>query len=98
MAEGTAIARPIRLPECLEVLRSSGGGAVMLAEEEIGAATLELARAGVYVEPTCAQAAAAFGTLLRAGAIAPGETTVVVLTGTGLKSTPRVAELLGVAL
>jgi len=98
MAEGTAIAHPIRLPECLAVLRESEGGAVMLEEAEIGAATLELARTGIYVEPTCAQAAAAFGHLLRAGRIAPEETTVVVLTGTGLKSTPRIAELLGVAL
>lgn len=98
MAEGTAIAQPIRLPECLSVLRESGGGAVMLAEDEIGAATLELARSGIYVEPTCAQAAAAFASLLKAGIISPEETTVVVLTGTGLKSTPRIAELLGVAL
>jgi threonine synthase len=98
IAEGTAIAQPIRLPECLAVLRESGGGAVMLAEEEIAAATLDLARTGVYVEPTCAQAAAAFGRLLRAGAIRAEETTVVVLTGTGLKATPRIAELLGVAL
>ncbi len=98
MAEGTAIAQPIRLPECLGVLRESGGGAVMLAEDEIGAATLELARSGIYVEPTCAQAAAAFARLLKAGTIRADETTVVVLTGTGLKSTPRIAELLGVAL
>lgn len=98
MAEGTAIAQPIRLPECLAVLRESGGGAVMLEEAEIGAATLELARGGIYVEPTCAQAAAAFARLLRAGTIRPEEKTVVVLTGTGLKATPRIAELLGVAL
>ncbi|MBV1799558.1 pyridoxal-phosphate dependent enzyme [Siccirubricoccus sp. G192] len=98
IAEGTAIAQPIRLPECLEALRESGGGAVMLSEKEIGAATLELARGGVYVEPTSAQAAAAFGRLLRAGSINPAETTVVVLTGSGLKSTPRIAELLGVTL
>ena len=34
----------------------------------------------------------------RAGAIRADETTVVVLTGTGLKATPRIAELLGVTL
>jgi threonine synthase len=50
------------------------------------------------VEPTCAQAEAAFRRLLETGAIKPGETTVLVLTGTGLKATPRIAELLGVAL
>jgi threonine synthase len=96
IAEGTAIAQPLRLRECLGVLQQSQGGAVMLTEAEIGQATLELARTGIYVEPTCAQAAAAFAKLLRAGTINAGETTVVVLTGTGLKSTPRIAELLGV--
>jgi len=98
LAEGTAIAQPIRTPEVMAVLRESQGGAVMLSEAEIAAATLELARTGIYVEPTCAQAAAAFVKLLEAGTIRADETTVVVLTGTGLKSTPRIAELLGVAI
>jgi threonine synthase len=98
IAEGTAIAQPIRTPEVMAVLHESQGSAVMLTEAEIGAATLELARTGIYVEPTCAQAAAAFTKLLEAGTIRADETTVVVLTGTGLKSTPRIAELLGVAI
>jgi threonine synthase len=98
IAEGTAIAQPIRLPECLTALRESAGGAVLLEEDEIAAASLELARMGVYVEPTCAQAAAAFAKLVAARRIAARETTVVVLTGTGLKATPSYAELLGVAL
>lgn len=98
IAEGTAIAQPIRTREVVGVLNETGGGAVMLSEEEIGAALLSLARSGVYVEPTCAQAAAAFGRLLETGTIHADETTVVVMTGTGLKATPRIAELLGVAI
>ena len=94
IAEGTAIAAPIRLRECIGVLRQTHGGAVMLSEAEIGAMTLELARGGLYVEPTCAQAAAAFVKLLGSGTIGAAETTVVVLTGTGLKATARIAELL----
>ena len=94
IAEGTAIAAPIRLRECIGVLRQTQGGAVMLTEAEIGAMTLELARGGIYVEPTCAQAAAAFVKLRAAGTINTMETTVVVLTGTGLKATPLIAELL----
>jgi threonine synthase len=96
IAEGTAIAHPLRLPECLAALRESGGGAVLLGEAEIAASSLALARRGVYVEPTCAQAAAAFNRLREAGRIAARESTVIVLTGTGLKATPRYAELLGV--
>ncbi len=98
IAEGTAIAQPIRLAEVLGTLRATRGGAVMLSEDEIGAATLDLARIGIYVEPTSAQAAAAFRKLLDAGAITPEQTTVLVLTGSGLKATPRIAELLGVGL
>ncbi|HZF76678.1 MAG TPA: pyridoxal-phosphate dependent enzyme [Acetobacteraceae bacterium] len=98
IAEGNAIAQPIRLPECLAALRETVGGAVLLEEAEIAEAALGLARGGIYVEPTCAQAAAAFGRLLAQGRIAPRETTVVLMTGTGLKSTPRYAEMLGVAL
>lgn len=96
IAEGTAIAQPIRLREVVAALRDSGGGAVLLKETAIAAATLDLARRGFYVEPTCAQAAAAFSALRADGRIGAGETAVVVLTGTGLKATPRFAELLGV--
>ena len=98
MAEGTAIAQPVRMREVLGALRETDGGAVMLSEAEIGKATLDLARIGIYVEPTCAQAAAAFAKLLETGTITPEQTTVLVMTGTGLKATPRIAELMGVTL
>ncbi|MBS0640823.1 MAG: pyridoxal-phosphate dependent enzyme [Proteobacteria bacterium] len=98
IAEGTAIAHPIRLREVLGVLHATDGGAVSLTEAEIAKATLDLARMGLYVEPTSAQAVAAFGKLIGAGAITAEQTTVIVLTGSGLKATPRVAELLGMAL
>jgi threonine synthase len=98
IAEGTAIAQPVRMIEVLGALRGSRGGAVTLTEVEIAQATLALARGGVYVEPTCAQAAGAFVKLLETGTITPDQTTVLVLTGSGLKATPKIAELLGIAL
>jgi threonine synthase len=98
IAEGTAIARPIRMREVLGALRETRGGAVTLTEDEIGKATLDLARIGIYVEPTSAQAAAALGKLLETGTIIPEQTTVLVMTGTGLKATSRIAELLGIGL
>ena len=94
IAEGTAIAQPIRLREVLGVLRETRGGAVTLTEPEIAAAMFELARIGLYVEPTGAQAVGAFAKLLTAGTIAPEQTTVLVLTGSGLKATGRIEELL----
>ena len=98
IAEGTAIARPVRLREVVDALHESGGGAVALAEEEIAAATLELGRMGIGVEPTSAQAYAAHRRLLASGEIEPGEASVLVLTGSALKATPTIAGLLGVAL
>ncbi|HET6307679.1 MAG TPA: threonine synthase [Rhodopila sp.] len=98
IAEGTAIAQPIRMREVLGALRETRGGAVTLTEAEIAKVTLDLARTGIYVEPTSAQAAAAFAKLLETGTITPEQTTVLVLTGSGLKATPRIAELMGIAL
>ncbi|MGH7102780.1 MAG: pyridoxal-phosphate dependent enzyme [Acetobacteraceae bacterium] len=94
IAEGTAIAAPIRLRAVLGALRASRGGVARLTETEIGAATLDLARMGLYVEPTAAQAAAAFRHLVVRGTIAPGAVSVVVLTGSGLKAGGRIAELI----
>ena len=98
IAEGTAIAKPIRMREVLGALRETGGGAILLSEAEIGGAMRTLAETGLYVEPTAAQVAAAFGKLLQSGAITPEQTTILVLTGSGLKATARIAEYLGVAL
>ena len=95
IAEGTAIAQPIRLPEVVDVLRRTGGGALMLEEDEIAHATLALARTGVYVEPTSAQAFAALERLVTRGDVPRDATCVVVLTGSGLKATARIAELVG---
>lgn len=98
IAEGTAIAQPVRMKEVLAALRGSGGGAVTISEDRIAAAALALAGAGLYVEPTCAQVLAGFEDLLQAGTIAPEQTSVLVLTGAGAKATPRFAEILGIAL
>jgi len=97
IAEGTAIAKPVRLREVLGALRETEGGAVTLAEAEIEAALFDLARTGLYVEPTGAQVLAAFDKLRASGAIAQGQRTVLVLTGSGMKATPRIAGLLGIS-
>src|SRR5271166_1546388 len=95
IAEGTAIARPVRAREVLAAIRRSGGAAVAVTEDEIVEAMNDLARSGLYAEPTSASAAAALSTLLERGVIRPEETTVLVLTGSGLKATQRIGELMG---
>ncbi len=96
IAEGTSIARPVRTREVLGAVRRSGGTTVAVSESEIEAAHDELARTGLYVEPTSASAAAALSNLLDAGMVRLEETTVLVLTGSGLKATQRIAELMGI--
>ena len=98
IADGIATMRPVRTAEVLRALRRSQGGVAAVAEEEIAPALAALGRLGLFVEPTAATAAAALTQLLRDGTSAPHETTVVVLTGHGLKAAERIGELLGVAI
>ncbi len=96
-AEGTAIAKPIRRREVIAALRASRGGAVLVSETSIETGLFDLARTGVYVEPTSAQVVAGFSKLLAEGTIQPDETTILVMTGSGLKATGRIGEQMGIA-
>jgi threonine synthase len=94
IAEGIASSKPTRVAEALRAVRESGGGVVAVSEDDIVAALGMLARKGLYVEPTSAAAGAGLTQLLASGAIKPGEATVLVLTGTGLKASDKIGELL----
>ena len=94
IADGIATVKPVRTAEVLAALRRSGGGVVTVPEAEIGPALKTLGRLGLFVEPTAATASAALSRLLRDRTIRPDETTIVVLTGHGLKATDKIAELL----
>jgi threonine synthase len=94
LAEGASIAKPVRGRELLSALRASDGGTVAVAENEIVSGLRELAMQGIYIEPTSAVAVAGARQLLHEGTIAPGETTVVMLTGSGLKATEAISRLL----
>ncbi len=96
IADGIATTRPVRATQVLRALRRSRGGVVAVAEAEIGAALLALGRLGLFVEPTAATAGAALTRLICDGTIKPGETTVTVLTGSGLKAADRIGDLLGI--
>ena len=96
IAEGTAIARPLRRREVIAAIRGSAGGAVLVPDAAIEASLFALARLGVYVEPTSAQVAAAFEIGRTSGMVGASDTTVLVMTGSGLKATSRIASLLGI--
>jgi threonine synthase len=95
-ADGIATPKPVRTAEVLAALRLSRGGVVAVPEDDIAPALATLGGLGLFVEPTAATVGAALSRLLSDGTITPDQTTVAVLTGSGLKATDRIAELLGI--
>src|SRR5882724_1696795 len=94
IAEGTAIAHPLRLREMIQALRETGGETVAVSEDEIVTALRRLARIGLFVEPTSASVAAALANLIQRRVIAARERTVALISGTGIKTASAIAELL----
>jgi threonine synthase len=96
IAEGIASSKPTRVREVLKAARDSGGSITSVTEDEIVSALGVLAHQGLYVEPTSAAGAAGLRNLLKSGAIAASENTVLVLTGSGLKASEKIGQLLNV--
>ena len=84
VAEGISIAQPVRGRQILAAVREAGGAVLAVSDEATLRARDELARRGLYVEPTSAVAIAALPQLRYL--IKDEEFTVVPLTGSGLKS------------
>jgi threonine synthase len=95
IADGIASAKPIRLREVLTAVRETGGSCLAVTEEEIVAALQAFTRQGFFVEPTTAAAGAGLTRLIADGTIARGGTTVVILTGSGLKAVDQIGRALG---
>ncbi|MFJ3520639.1 MULTISPECIES: pyridoxal-phosphate dependent enzyme [unclassified Streptomyces] len=93
IAEGASIANPVRLPEAVDAISRSNGAAYAVPEVEIRAAVRALSARGLYAEPTSSVAAATLDHFIATGDIAPNQTTVVVLTGAGLKSAEKMASV-----
>jgi threonine synthase len=93
ISEGTAIKHPLRLREMIAALKETGGETVAVREDEIVSALKRLARKGLFVEPTSATAGAALESLIKRGIVKANERTVVLVTGTGIKTASFIAEL-----
>jgi threonine synthase len=94
VAEGIAIAAPVRLRQMLRAVEETGGAVLAVPEEAIVSAWRRAAGAGLFVEPTAAAALAGLSAALRGGFCRPDERIVVPLTGSGLKAASVVARLL----
>ena len=86
IAEGIKLAEPVRGREVLRAVRETGGAILAAGEAEIAQAKTDLAQYGFYVEPTAAVPLAGYRQL--ANTAIDGKT-VLILTGSGLKSSNR---------
>lgn len=89
LAEGIAIAEPVRHAQILSIIRETGGDVVAVSDDAIERALLDACRAGFYPEPTSAAALAAVPQVQ----VGPDEILVVPITGHGLKSTEKLLKL-----
>ncbi len=93
MAEGILSAFPVRGDGTIRAVRESGGAFTTVSEKAIWEAFKAVAGKGLYFVPTSAGAFAGLIRCLAEGVIAPGEKTVVVVSGIGLKATDKILEL-----
>lgn len=91
LAEGIAIAEPVRGLQMLKAVRESGGDFMTVSETQIEASLRDVARQGAYIEPTSAATTAAAARYLES--CPESEQVVTVFTGHGLKSTEKMLKI-----
>jgi threonine synthase len=95
LAEGIALPRPVRDREVLRAIRDTDGGVARVSEQEIRSGLIALGRHGVGVEPTSAVVLPALDQLRRAGTIRDDEEVVLVMSGSALKASGLLGDILG---
>jgi threonine synthase len=91
LAEGIAIADPVRGMQIVAAVRRSGGNFVTVSDEDIKTTLKAVCHLGFYIEPTAAAAIAATRQYVKT--LAKDEKIVTVFTGHGLKSTEKMLKL-----
>jgi threonine synthase len=92
IARSLAIGNPADGPFAIKQIRDSGGWAEDISDPEIVAAIKLLAETeGIFTETAGGVTAGVTEKLIREGRISPSETTVVCITGNGLKTTDAIA-------
>jgi threonine synthase len=94
IASAIRIGNPVNAAKALHAIRSTGGIAESVTDEEITEAQLALARVeGIGVEPASAASIAGLKKLVSLGKIKPDENIVCITTGHLLKDPERVIEI-----
>ncbi|MGE5247944.1 MAG: threonine synthase [Verrucomicrobiota bacterium] len=89
IAEGVAIAAPVRGKEIVDIVRRTGGEVVAVDDGDVENALVLLGRKGLYVEPTSALPVAAY---LKFPSVREG-IVVAPLTGHGLKANEKMLKI-----
>lgn len=92
LAEGIAIAEPVRGMQIISAVQHSGGTFLTVKDEEIERSLTGLCRQGVYIEPTAAATIAGVEKYIHN--LERDELIVSVFTGHGLKSTEKMLKIL----
>ncbi len=95
IAEGISLYRPSKVDEEVAMLRECGGDMFAVSEREIVDALRQAVGKGFFIEPTSATAFAGLKRMIEGGTIKEGETTVVIVSGSGLKVLDAFPKLLG---
>ena len=92
LAEGIAIASPIRGHQIIDAVMQTGGDFITVSDDEIRKALVEICSRGYYIEPTSAATIAGIKKYLPRSS--HEEILVSVFTGHGLKATDKMLKLL----
>jgi threonine synthase len=99
IADGISVSLPRNGAMAVKIIRGSGGFGITVSDEEILVAEKELASlTGVFAEPSGATAYAGLVRLLSEGKIEQSERTVLLITGSGLKSIDAIVGIAGSAV
>jgi threonine synthase len=93
VADALVSTNPPLLDLMTKALREAEGNTVTVEETEIARAFQELAHKGFFVEPSSAVAYAAYKKQTNSGKMPEEGNTVIVLTGTGLKTSLKPAQI-----
>ena len=92
IAEGIAVAAPVRGKQILEAVRHSGGNLIAVSEAEIKQSLKKMCGKGHYIEPTSASVIAGVNKYIRQSTA--NEVIVSVFTGHGLKAGAKMPDIL----
>ncbi|UOD35195.1 threonine synthase [Deferribacteraceae bacterium V6Fe1] len=88
IAEGIAIKKPLRLKQMAEIITETSGSVVIVSDSDVKSALKEIMKKGYFIEPTSASVIAALKD------IDVGQSTVIELTGVGLKASEKIGEII----